>query len=67
MKAIIKRDRIRIKPVPKEDAMLYVVLRKPLNKMEAPIVATKVVKGQKFYDLPCSIDNILGLQIRGVV
>ena len=65
MKAVIQKERIRIKPVPKEDGyMLFVVLKKPLKKMENPIVATKVVKGQKFYDLPCEIDNILGLRIK---
>ena len=64
MKAVIQRGRIRIKPVPKEKGKLVVVLKKALNEHSLPIVHTNINIGQKFYDLPCQLDNIVSLYIK---
>lgn len=64
MKAIIQKERIRVVPVPKQDGGRIVVwLKKPLTEGNKPFVHTDVVKGRKFYDLPCSLDNINGVTL----
>ena len=65
MKAIIQRERIRVSPVPKIDGYrLWVWLKKPLSENNKPYVYADVNKGQKFYTLPCSLDNIIGVVIK---
>lgn len=65
MKAFIYKERIRVSPVPKIDGYrLWVWLKKPLTKNNKPFVYSDVVKGQKFYDLPCPVDNINGIIIK---
>jgi len=63
MKAVIQRGRIRIKPVPQTGGRLAVWLKKPLTEGNKPIVLTDIVPGQKFYDLPCPLENINGVTI----
>lgn len=64
MKAIIQRERIRIKPIPTYNGKTLVVwLKEPLTKGNKPYVITKVEPGRKFYDLPCPLDNINGVTI----
>ena len=65
MKAFIYKERIRVSPVPKMDGYrLWVWLKKPLNKENKPYVYADVNKGQKFYSLPCPLDNIIGVVIK---
>ena len=65
MKAFIQRERIRVSPVPRVDGYrLWVWLKKPLSKETKPYVYADVNKGQKFYDLPCPMDNIIGVVIK---
>jgi hypothetical protein len=64
MKAVIQREKIRIKPVPKVEGYQIVVwLKKPLTEKGKPFVYANVEVGRKFYDLPCSIDNINGIRL----
>lgn len=62
MKAFIYKGRIRVSPVPKEGgAILMVLLKQPLTHGNKPYVYTELKKGQKFYELPCEIENINGV------
>ena len=64
MRAVIQGDRIRIKPVPKEEGwMLWILLKKPLLEGNKPLVYSEIVKGRKFYDLPCELDNVISVMI----
>lgn len=65
MRAEIIRERIRVIPVPKENGYkLWIWLRKPLNKGNKPYVYADIEKGQKWYTLPCPLDNIQGVVIK---
>lgn len=68
MKAFIQRERIRVSPVPTDDEYklyrLWVWLKKPLSKDNKPYVYADIVKNKKFYDLPCPIDNIIGVVVK---
>jgi hypothetical protein len=65
MKAFIYKERIRVTPVPKEKGwMLWVWLKKPLTKNNKPYIYADINKGQKFYSLPCSIENINGIVVK---
>jgi hypothetical protein len=59
IKALIQRERIRISPVPTEKGyVLWVWLKRPLKEGNKPFVYADVEPNKKFYDLPCSIENI---------
>lgn len=65
MKAFIYKERIRVSPVPRDDNWrLWVWLKKPLTKDNKPYVYADINKGQKFYSLPCSMENINGVVIK---
>lgn len=65
MKAVFQRERIRVKPVPTVDGfMLWVWLKKPLSEGSKPFVYSDINKGQKFYELPCPLENINGVGIK---
>ncbi len=65
MKAIIQRERIRIIPVPtQKGGTLWVWLKEPLTKGNKPFVEADIEANEKFYDLPCPLENINGVMIR---
>ena len=65
MKAFIYKERIRVSPVPKNnDWRLWLWLKKPLTKGNKSIIHADVNAGQKFYSLPCDMENINGVVIK---
>lgn len=67
MKAVLLPNRIRVKPVPTTKGYrLWVWLKKPITKDHKPFVHTDVIPGRKFYDLPCHVDNVIGVTIKPI-
>ena len=65
MKAIIQRGRIRVMPVPTQaGGELWIWLKEPLTKGNQPYVHASIEANKKFYDLPCPVENVVGVVIR---
>lgn len=52
-------------PVPTQaGGELWIWLKEPLTKGNQPYVHASIEANKKFYDLPCPVENVIGVAIR---